>query len=112
MFCPKCGKEVVDDAVVCIHCGRSLKEEPAEQPQAVNKDHNQPKTGMGVLFALLLGLIGLIIGIVIYPENTVARKTFIKGWLITFAISMGVSVLMYIIIFAVYGAALGFAIGG
>ena len=24
MFCPKCGKEVVDDAVVCIHCGRQI----------------------------------------------------------------------------------------
>lgn len=23
MFCEHCGKEVVDDAVVCIHCGRS-----------------------------------------------------------------------------------------
>jgi predicted RNA-binding Zn-ribbon protein involved in translation (DUF1610 family) len=24
MFCPKCGKEVFDDAVVCIHCGRAI----------------------------------------------------------------------------------------
>lgn len=24
MFCPKCGKEVADDAVVCIHCGRQV----------------------------------------------------------------------------------------
>ena len=25
MFCEKCGKEVNNDAVVCIHCGCSLK---------------------------------------------------------------------------------------
>ncbi len=25
MFCEKCGKEVLDEAVVCVHCGCSLK---------------------------------------------------------------------------------------
>lgn len=25
MFCHKCGKEIDDDAVVCIHCGASTK---------------------------------------------------------------------------------------
>lgn len=25
MFCEKCGKEVHDEAVVCVHCGCSLK---------------------------------------------------------------------------------------
>lgn len=24
MFCPKCGKEIADDAVICIGCGRSV----------------------------------------------------------------------------------------
>lgn len=111
MFCPKCGKEVVDDAVVCVHCGRAIKEEPAAEPKVVNKEHNEPKTGIGVLLGIFLGLIGLIIGIVMYPEGTVARKTFIKGWLIAFLVSLGISIVMYIIIFAVYGAALGVAIG-
>lgn len=25
MFCEKCGKEVLDEAIVCVHCGCSLK---------------------------------------------------------------------------------------
>lgn len=29
MFCPKCGREVADDAVVCVGCGRPLKECPS-----------------------------------------------------------------------------------
>lgn len=24
MFCPKCGKEIVDDAVICTGCGRAV----------------------------------------------------------------------------------------
>lgn len=28
MYCKYCGQEVFDDAVVCIHCGRSLVDTP------------------------------------------------------------------------------------
>jgi len=34
MFCGKCGKEVNDEAVVCIHCGCALKEEKSSAPQS------------------------------------------------------------------------------
>lgn len=27
-FCSKCGKEVHDDAVICVHCGCRIKNEP------------------------------------------------------------------------------------
>ena len=93
MFCPKCGKEIEDDAVVCVHCGRSIIQREADKPE-----HQESKTGMGVLFGLLLGLIGLIVGICIYPEGTVARKTFMKGWMITFFVSLGVYIIFIVII--------------
>ena len=35
MFCEKCGKEVQDEAVVCIHCGCSLK---SNNESAVNNE--------------------------------------------------------------------------
>lgn len=104
MFCQHCGKEVDNEAVVCVHCGKMLKEIKQETP--VNKDHNEPKTGMGVLMALFLGLIGLIIGLAIYPSNTIARKTFVKAWGITFGVSIGVIVLFYVIIFGIALAAI------
>ena len=28
MFCRKCGREIFDDAVICIHCGCRIKSEP------------------------------------------------------------------------------------
>ena len=97
MYCKKCGKEINDDAAVCVHCGRAVEQEVA-------KDHSQPKTGIGVLMGLFLGFIGLIIGICLYPEGTIARKTFIKSWCITFFVCWGIGLLMYLII---VGAALG-----
>ena len=94
MYCKKCGKEINDEAVVCIHCGCAVAKE-------VEQDYNQPKNGIGFLMGFFLGIIGLIIGICLYPEGTIARKTFIKSWCITFFVSWGIGILLYIIIFAV-----------
>lgn len=96
MYCKYCGKEVKDEAVVCISCGCSIEK---ETKQPVNAENNESKTGLGVLFALILGLIGLLIGLIMYPDNTVARKTFIKGWAITFGVSTAAIVLFYVFIF-------------
>ena len=82
MYCPKCGGEVNDDADVCIHCGCSLTKSKPE--------YKQTKTGIGVVMALFLGIIGLIIGICMYPADTIARKTFIKGWCTTYAVAIGI----------------------
>lgn len=46
---------------------------------------------MGILFAIFLGLIGLIIGICMYKGGTVERDTFISGWWKGFFISLGIN---------------------
>ena len=74
-FCQKCGKEVNENAAVCIHCGVIL-----------NRERNAPNPGLalgitsmvlgilGIFFILvpfmgiLLALIGLILG-------TISKKT-------------------------------------
>ncbi len=94
MYCQNCGNEINDNAVVCIHCGAAVNN---PNNPASNPEFQLSKTGMGVLLAILLGLIGLVIGLLIYPTGTVARSTFIKGWGITFAISAGVSILISIV---------------
>lgn len=94
MFCKKCGEEINNEAVVCPKCGCSTKQEDSDQK------FRESKTGMGVLMGLFLGIIGLIIGIVIYPEGTVARKTFIKAWLTTFLICFAIGIILGIVIVA------------
>ena len=76
MYCKYCGKEIDDHADVCIHCGRST----GNNNQQSTNTMGVPKTGVGVLCGLFLGIIGLIIGILLYPYNTIERDTFIKGW--------------------------------
>lgn len=98
MFCRHCGKEVDKEAVVCIHCGKLLKQIQMTTPK--NKEYETSKIGMGVLFALLLGIIGLIIGVAIYPSDTEARVTFIKGWGITFGSSIAIILFFFIIFLA------------
>lgn len=99
MYCSKCGEEIMDEAVICPKCGceTNVKKAQHEYP-------DEPKTGMGVLFALLLGVIGLIIGICLYKDGTVARKTFIKGWLITFGVCVALVFVYAMILVGVVGA--------
>ena len=48
MFCPKCGKEIDDEAVVCIHCGC-----------AVNKQFDGSRSWLvTLLLCLFLGGLG------------------------------------------------------
>lgn len=93
MFCRKCGAEINDEAVVCIKCGCSVEEKKPERPTEVD----EPKTSIGVVLGLFLGLIGLLIGSLLYKEGTIARKTFIKGWAIAFAVSVGLTILFTIL---------------
>lgn len=91
MYCKYCGKEINDDADICIHCGRSTGRQSVQESYEVD----EPKTGIGILLGLFLGLIGLVIGLLLYPSNTVRRATFIKGWVGAFVISIIVAVIIY-----------------
>lgn len=91
MYCKFCGKEINDDAEVCVHCGKRVKEVVVQE-----KSSSKPKYGTGILLCLFLGLIGLIIGIAIYPFGSVERKTFIKGWLEAYIACIVFLVFIYI----------------
>lgn len=62
-----------------------------------NYESQESKTTMGVLFALFLGVIGLLIGMCMYPQNSYERKTFVSGWIKTFVICIAVAAVFTII---------------
>lgn len=93
MFCRICGEEINDKAIICPKCGCETGIKIEKTPTVIDKS----KTGMGILLCLVLGIIGLVIGILLYKDGTVARKTFIKSWTITFVISIAIGVLLFII---------------
>ena len=96
MICKKCGKTIPDSASICPYCldvkRKGIKAGSTNQEtEKIPTQHYVPqqtagesKTVVGVLMALFLGLIGLIIGLLLYPTYTVERETFIKGWVSTF----------------------------
>jgi len=56
MFCPKCGKDVEEDAKFCGHCGYEL--ESAKKERKGNNKTSQ----IGFLFSLIGGIIVMICG--------------------------------------------------
>ena len=60
-----------------------------------NKDMNgymfhSSKVKLGVLFACIFNFVGLIIGLCMYSAGVYERKTFIKGWGMTYLVVIGI----------------------
>lgn len=63
MFCQKCGKEILDEAVVCVHCGCAVNN------KAVKKASGDDTLNIGLaILSVLIPLFGVIYGAVKYKE--------------------------------------------
>lgn len=73
-FCEKCGKELMDEAVVCVGCGCPVNTTPAQQPYQPAPQQARPAGKSGsvtaaMICAFLMPLIGLIVGLVGMSKN-------------------------------------------
>ncbi len=62
MFCKTCGKEVVDEAVVCPHCGCATVEAPVEAAPVVVEAPAKKKSSGLCIAGFVVGLVSLIFG--------------------------------------------------
>ena len=77
MFCRKCGKEIMDDAVFCMYCGCSTQEK-----QNIAKNTNDaPSFGMATL-GFFIPLVGFIIWLVYGNSKPLMAKSAGKGALL------------------------------
>lgn len=60
MFCPKCGKEIADDAVFCQNCGANLKEDASTVISGGSKGINIQKK------YIIIGLAIILVIVVVY----------------------------------------------
>lgn len=76
-FCEKCGKELMDEAVVCVGCGcpvNSANASPAPQSYQPAPQETKPAGKSGsitaaMICAFLMPIIGLIVGLVGMSKN-------------------------------------------
>ena len=98
MFCSKCGKEVNEDAIVCVHCGCAIENKQA----LVSKSADAPNTGYAVL-GFLIPIVGLILYLINKDTAPLKAKSAGKGALIGFCVSLVFSI--------IYGVVMGSLIG-
>ena len=70
-YCSQCGKELVDEAVVCPNCGCAVQA-PA------NQQEDKPSAGLNIL-AFLFPVIGLIL-FLCFQKTTPVRAKAIGKW--------------------------------
>lgn len=66
-FCTKCGKEIMDDAVICVNCGCAVDKtlNPNSESQSPKKVSVSLILGIvGIVFAWLIAIVGHITSIV------------------------------------------------
>lgn len=91
MYCPRCGEENKDTNTICRCCGAELY--PQEE---------RSKAAIGVLLYFLLSIIGLILGLGLYPAGSYERNTFCKGWLMAYVGTIIAVVVLEIISLCIY----------
>ena len=94
MFCTRCGKYNVQGTTECKYCGNKSFSD-VNIVSGING--NRSKNTEGVLMALFLGVLGLIIGLLIYPSNSYERQTFLSGWTKTFVVTLIICVLLVVL---------------
>ena len=92
-YCSKCGKELMDEAVICVGCGCPVSN------NVENKNTDKPEIPSLITAAIVLGflmpIVGLILGIVgavKYSETEIHKKAIgailisIGSWIFWFFI--------------------------
>ena len=90
MFCSRCGKEIDDKAVICVHCGCSVG-------NTISKPDDAPSSGFAVL-GFFIPLVGLILYLIYNESNRPLRaKSAGKGALIGFIVRVAIYIISGII---------------
>lgn len=88
MFCNHCGKEVMNEAVICPHCGCALKKDSVTPPV-------EDKVSVGLMIlSILIPLIGIILWPVKHKETPKAAMSYglagIISWAVAFVLLMSI----------------------
>ncbi len=92
MFCKNCGNKIEGDMITCPCCGVVIN-------QKVETPKRHSKFGLGIVFSLIYGFLGLIIGLCMYAPQSHDRESFVNGWSTMFLLSLIPSIFLMIFLF-------------
>ena len=108
MYCNNCGKEISDEAIMCVHCGVATgRPMPGAQANTVPygvsyNDPNEPANTGLVVLSVLIPLAGIIMGAIHLSDGRKrAGKAYLTAALITIGVSVLLTVLFYVIFFII-----------
>jgi hypothetical protein len=99
-FCSKCGKEIMDEAVFCPHCGCAVAQE-----RKIDAD-DAPSTLFTVL-GVFLPLVGFIIWLCLKDTSPQKAKSAGKGAIIGVCVNIGLSILWSVFVSVILGSIFG-----
>ncbi|MBO5200854.1 MAG: zinc-ribbon domain-containing protein [Clostridia bacterium] len=95
MYCQKCGKEVSDQAVICVSCGSELS---SQRRAMTNSDSSA--FGFGVL-GFFVPLAGIILGIMWNTDRPNRAHAALIGAIIGIVASVVLVILCYVLAFSI-----------
>ena len=87
-FCSNCGKEVYDDAIICMSCGCSL------QKKALTNEKDMENVGLNIL-AFFIPIVGFILYFCWKSESPKKANGVGKWALISFVAGIVLEVFLY-----------------
>lgn len=97
-FCTKCGKELMDEAVVCTGCGCAVANAP-QSIQTTTTEADEVSIGLCVLAAFIP-----LFGVIYWPLKHKETPKKAKACGITALVSWGVGILFSIIFSSVFAS--------
>lgn len=97
MFCPRCGNQVHDEAVVCVHCGCSIGSGNNNNNFAAPTPVARDEVSIGLCFlSFLIPLFGLIYWGVMNSKTPKRAKacglTGLITWIVNFVLLMAMGI--------------------
>ena len=79
-YCSKCGKQIMDEAVICPACGCAVAGGPADKSvyqESLRQGESSTLAYCALIFGLLMPIVGIILGIVgvvKYTDESLKKK--------------------------------------
>lgn len=93
-YCTKCGKEIMDDAVICTGCGCAQDTMPESK---IVISANDASTVKYSLLGFFIPIVGLILYFVWHDTQPLKAKAAGKGSLISIVISVILTIILTIV---------------